>query len=96
MAKGINLVVSGSFGNIFSRNSINNALLTLEIPALIKKLREKYQGAPKELTRRTGWFLKWDVADAKVVVTEGSLDGPVILEQKVGELGQKSIVNGVS
>ncbi|KAJ1543490.1 homoaconitate hydratase [Saccharomyces cerevisiae] len=97
LAKGINLVVSGSFGNIFSRNSINNALLTLEIPALIKKLREKYQGAPKELTRRTGWFLKWDVADAKVVVTEGSLDGPVILEQKVGELGknlQEIIVKG--
>lgn len=69
----------------------------MEIPALIKKLREKYQGAPKELTRRTGWFLKWDVADAKVVVTEGSLDGPVILEQKVGELGknlQEIIVKG--
>ncbi|CAI4056945.1 hypothetical protein SUVZ_02G3520 [Saccharomyces uvarum] len=97
LAKGINLVVSGSFGNIFSRNSINNALLTLEIPALVKKLREKYQDAPKELTRRTGWFLKWDVANAKVVVTEGSLDGPVILEQNVGELGknlQEIIVKG--
>lgn len=97
LAKGINLVVSGSFGNIFSRNSINNALLTLEIPTLVKKLREKYQDAPKELTRRTGWFLKWDVASAKVVVTEGSLDGPVIMEQKVGELGknlQEIIVKG--
>lgn len=97
LAKGINLVVSGSFGNIFSRNSINNALLTLEIPALINMLRERYNDAPKELTRRTGWFLKWDVANAKVVVTEGSLDGPVVLEQKVGELGknlQEIIVKG--
>ena len=88
LAKGVPLVVSGSFSNIFFRNSINNALLTLEIPVLIEKLRAKYKDAPKELTRRTGWFLKWDVAKTKVIVTEGSLDGPVILEQKVGELGK--------
>lgn len=97
LAKGVNLVVSGSFGNIFSRNSINNALLTLEIPALIKKLRNKYKDSPKELTRRTGWFLRWDVAHRKVVVTEGSLDGPVVLEQTVGELGknlQEIIIKG--
>lgn len=97
LAKGINLVVSGSFGNIFSRNSINNALLTLEIPTLIDMLREKYKDSPKELTKRTGWFLKWDVANTKVIVTEGSLDGPVVLEQKVGELGknlQEIIVKG--
>ncbi|SCU87021.1 LAME_0D08460g1_1 [Lachancea meyersii CBS 8951] len=97
LAKGIDLVVSGSFGNIFSRNSINNALLTLEIPALIQMLREKYQDAPKELTRRTGWFLQWDLPNSTVTVTEGSLDGPVVLEQKVGELGknlQEIIVKG--
>lgn len=88
LAKGIDLVVSGSFGNIFSRNSINNALLTLEIPELIKKLRAKYQDSPSELTRRTGWFLKWDVVNNKVVVTEGSLSGPVVMEQTVAELGQ--------
>lgn len=97
LAKGIKLVVSGSFGNIFSRNSINNALLTLEIPTLINLLREKYKDSPKELTRRTGWFLKWDVGNATVIVTEGSLDGPVVLKQKVGELGmnlQEIIVKG--
>ncbi|SCU81201.1 LAMI_0B05160g1_1 [Lachancea mirantina] len=97
LAKGIQLVVSGSFGNIFFRNSINNALLTLEIPKLIALLRERYADAPKELTRRTGWFLNWDVAQSKVTVTEGSLEGPVVLEQKVGELGknlQEIIVKG--
>lgn len=97
LAKGIDLVVSGSFGNIFSRNSINNALLTLEIPALIEMLRAKYRDAPKELTRRTGWFLKWDLPNSTVIATEGSLDGPVVLEQKVGELGknlQEIIVKG--
>ena len=32
----------GSFGNIFSRNSINNALLTLEVPKLVQRLREVF------------------------------------------------------
>ena len=36
LAKRIPLVVAGSFGNIFIRNSINNALITVEIPRLLK------------------------------------------------------------
>lgn len=97
LAKGIPLVVSGSFGNIFFRNSINNALLTLEIPSLISLLREKYINAEPKHTRRTNIFLTWDVANRKVVVAEGSPEGPVILEQQVGELGknlQEIIVSG--
>jgi homoaconitate hydratase len=48
LAKGINLVVSGSFGNIFSRNSINNALMGVEVPKLIERLRSAFgeQGVP--------------------------------------------------
>jgi len=42
LAKGIKLVVSGSFGNIFSRNSINNALMGVEVPKLIQRLREEF------------------------------------------------------
>lgn len=94
LAKGMKMVVAGSFGNIFSRNSINNALLTLEIPALINMLREKYQGS-SELTIRTGWFLKYDVTKALVTVTDA--EGNVVLQQKVGELGtnlQDIIVKG--
>lgn len=94
LARGMKLVVSGSFGNIFSRNSINNALLTLEIPELINKLRAKYESS-NELTIRTGWFLKWDVTKAQVTVTDA--DGNVVLTQRVGELGtnlQDIIVKG--
>jgi homoaconitate hydratase len=42
LAKGIPLVVAGSFGNIFSRNSINNALMGVEVPKLIERLRSEF------------------------------------------------------
>ena len=42
LAKKIPLVVAGSFGNIFSRNSINNALMGVEVPRLIQRLRETF------------------------------------------------------
>jgi len=42
LAKRIPLVVAGSFGNIFSRNSINNALMGVEVPKLIHRLREAF------------------------------------------------------
>ncbi|KPI42424.1 Homoaconitase, mitochondrial [Cyphellophora attinorum] len=114
LAKKIPLVVAGSFGNIFSRNSINNALMGLEVPKLIQRLRETFSdktsspasGTPitepgqnsqsldspppgptdakeKQLTRRTGWKLLWDVKNSQIEVTEG--DGTKWTE-KVGEL----------
>ncbi|KAK9450501.1 uncharacterized protein V1518DRAFT_414003 [Limtongia smithiae] len=98
LARDIRLVVAGSFGNIFFRNSINNALLTLELPALISLLRARYAGAEPELTRRTGLFIRWDVPRARVQVCEGAgADAPVVLEQRVGDLGpnlQDIIIQG--
>ena len=116
LAKNISLVVAGSFGNIFQRNAINNALVGIEVPMLVQRLREKFSGslsgsvkktvqepamnresldspppAPttipeeeKQLTRRTGWKLIWDVKRSKVIVQEGP-GGPQ-WSQKVGEL----------
>jgi homoaconitate hydratase len=48
LAKKIPLVVSGSFGNIFARNSINNALMGVEVPRLVQRLREKFSGQKVE------------------------------------------------
>lgn len=45
LAKGIKLVVAGSFGNIFGRNSINNALMGVEVPRLIERLREVFSSS---------------------------------------------------
>ncbi|KAI9367757.1 mitochondrial Homoaconitase [Aspergillus egyptiacus] len=87
LAKKIPLVVAGSFSNIFGRNSINNALMSVEVPRLVQRLRERFGGKDnndkKELTRRTGWKFVWDVRRSKVVVTE---DSGEVWSQKVGEL----------
>ncbi|KAK3685119.1 hypothetical protein B0T22DRAFT_464986 [Podospora appendiculata] len=86
LAKKIPLVVAGSFGNIFSRNSINNALMGVEVPRLVQRLRETFGGkeGEKPATRRTGWKFVWDVRRSKVTVTEG--EGGETWSQKVGEL----------
>ncbi|KAI9656354.1 MAG: mitochondrial Homoaconitase [Alyxoria varia] len=42
LARQIPLVVAGSFGNIFATNSINNALMGLEMPRLIQRLRQTF------------------------------------------------------
>ena len=85
LAKRIPLVVSGSFGNIFSRNSINNALMGLEVPRLISRLRETFSNPEdKALTRRTGWILTWDVRRSRLEIQEGE-NGPK-WTHKVGEL----------
>lgn len=86
LAKRIPLVVAGSFGNIFSRNSINNALMGLEVPRLVQRLRETFgaDSQGKTLTRRTGWTLTWDVRRSRIEIQEGE-NGPK-WTHKVGEL----------
>jgi homoaconitate hydratase len=91
LAKQIPLVVAGSFGNIFARNSINNALMGLEVPRLIERLRAHFSSASssvgageRQLTRRTGWTLTWDVKRSLVEVQEG--EGGASWTEPVGEL----------
>ena len=47
LAKQIPLVVAGSFGNIFARNSINNALMGVEVPRLVARLRAAFPPPPQ-------------------------------------------------
>ena len=116
LAKKLPLVVSGSVGNTFGRNAINNALPLLEIPHLVERLRNTFsntnvqtsqqaakepshnhesldspppaaQATPeqeKQLTRRTGWTLTWDIKLSKVIIQEG--EGGPTWSQKVAAL----------
>lgn len=71
LAKDIPLVVAGSFGNIFSRNSVNNALMGVEVPKLVQRLRERFKEGERCATRRTDWVFEWDLRRSRVVVQEG-------------------------
>ncbi|KAI0849730.1 hypothetical protein F5Y00DRAFT_261175 [Daldinia vernicosa] len=65
-------------------SGINNALLGIEIPELVERLREAYKDdADKPLTPRTGWKPLWDVRLSKVTITE---QHGTSWEQKVGEM----------
>ncbi|AMD20991.1 HEL290Wp [Eremothecium sinecaudum] len=97
LAKGIKVVVSASFSNIFFRNSINNALLTLELPDLLQLLRTRYKDQECESTRRTGWFFNWDIVQSRISVNEGSFEGKEIFNRTVTPLSrnlQEIIVEG--
>lgn len=88
LAKQIPLVVAGSLRNIFSRNSFNNALMGLEVPRLVQRLRTHFnlpsKDMKRQLTRRTGWTLTWNVRRSLIEVQEG--EGGEIWTERVGEL----------
>lgn len=76
-AAGVNLVIAGSFGDIFKRNAINNGLICLECPDLVRDLTERYAkdeargggGKDGELTVQPGWYLKVHMADGTLVAS---------------------------
>lgn len=82
LARDIPVVVAGSFSNIFVRNGVNNALLCLELPRLVERLRAVFS-ENKVPTRRTGWTLSWDISRSIIEVQEG--ENGERWEQKVGE-----------
>ena len=42
-AKGIPLVIAGSFSQTYLRNAYNNGFVCIEVPALVKRLREQFE-----------------------------------------------------
>ncbi|KAF2717914.1 homoaconitase [Polychaeton citri CBS 116435] len=84
LAKGIPLVVAGSFGNIFGRNSINNALMGVEVPRLIQRLRESFSDAAPSTPSPE----KISITEPKA--NEQSLDSPKPAEPAVPK-GEKEL-----
>lgn len=73
---GIPLVICGSFGDIFKRNSINNGLICLEAPEMIADLTREFAkdgkrgsgGRSGELTVATFWDIEVSSADGSIKV----------------------------
>lgn len=89
---GIPLVISGSFGDIFKRNAINNGLVCMECPELVADLTQNFAkdakrgagGINGELTVLPKFSIEVDMSNGKVLIT--SEDGSV-KEYKVRPVG---------
>ena len=76
---GVPLVVAGSFGDIFKRNSINNGLICVECPELVEEMTREYAkdgkrgagGKKGEISVEPGWDITVDMRTGKLrVLTE--------------------------
>ncbi|KAI7141248.1 Homoaconitase [Hortaea werneckii] len=74
LAKKIPLVVAGSFGNIFGRNAINNALMGVEVPKLIQRLRAAFSPSATTSAAATGQAGKSPITEP--ALNAESLDSP--------------------
>jgi homoaconitate hydratase len=75
---GVPMVISGSFGDIFKRNAINNGLVCLECPDLVKDLTETYA---KDGARGQGGMREGEISVVldKAVISIDSRNGKVEL-----------------
>ncbi|GAA6004060.1 homoaconitate hydratase LYS4 [Rhodotorula paludigena] len=94
LSSGVPLVLCGSFGDIFKRNSINNALICVECPELIEDLttdfgkdgKRNQGGQDGNLTVQTPYWVEVGSVDGKVTLRKEQ-GGEVVKEYKVGAVG---------
>ncbi|KAI7898591.1 uncharacterized protein BX663DRAFT_524007 [Cokeromyces recurvatus] len=82
-SRDIQIMVAGSYSDIFKRNSVNNALLLIESPELVNDLKAEIGTA--DLTKRTGWHITIHVAEGKMIVRKENKEEKLY---NVGALGK--------
>lgn len=90
-AKGIALVIAGSFSQTYLRNAFNNGFLCIETPALVERLRALFAAnlAATEKTIVPGDTIRIDFASARVTFRGETFDFPPL-----GGVPQSLVVAG--
>jgi homoaconitate hydratase len=90
-AKGIPLIIAGSFSQTYLRNAYNNGFLCIEVPALVKKLREHFASevAAKEKTIIAGDSIAVDFTTCSLMWRDHSFAFPPL-----GSVPQSLVVAG--
>ncbi|KAH9821933.1 hypothetical protein DFH28DRAFT_1217726 [Melampsora americana] len=86
---GIPVVIAGSFGDIFKRNSINNGLICLECPELIEDLKKDSGESLK-----TDWELSLESSTGKVVIKKDGQEKVYWTKAAVGQSVQEIFLAG--
>ncbi|MGD0265938.1 MAG: homoaconitase [Candidatus Methylomirabilota bacterium] len=68
-AKGISLVIAASFSQIYLRNAYNNGFVCVEVPELVKRLREQFR---KEIAAKERTIIPGDEID--IDFTSGAIN----------------------
>ncbi|KAI8607665.1 homoaconitase [Chytriomyces sp. MP71] len=94
---GIPLIIAGSLSETYKRNAINNGLLCLEAPALVRDLVTAFgkagqDGVPQ--TIRTGWVAEIEYGTGLMKVTKKGGEGVEYKLPVVGKAAQELIVLG--
>jgi homoaconitate hydratase len=105
-AKGIPLVIAGSFSQTYLRNAFNNGFLCIEVPALVRRLREQFAaesaGAQKAMIPGeeieidfTGSSLRWR-GEEFAFPALGAVPQSLVIAGGVEELVRKKLANTIS
>ncbi|MBW0474705.1 hypothetical protein O181_014420 [Austropuccinia psidii MF-1] len=96
---GIPVVIGGSFSDIFKRNSINNGLICLESPQLVKTLNERFGNSinkdSTQLTITTDWEIELNCITSQLVIKTGNGSEELIFPiQSIGRSVQEIFLAG--
>ena len=90
-AKGIPLVIAASFSQTYLRNAYNNGFLCIEVPGLVKRLREQFE---EEITGNEKTIIPGDILDIEFTTSTLTWRGERFVFPPLGTVPQSLVIAG--